>query len=142
MNNNKNIIIIQKWWKKYTTIVKLRNIYEYIKNKLTKHELQDLSNKCYSINNFCKGDGCGLIGGILIDMFISQYFKNKFDNYEECHNGECDMKINNIPISLKKINGKSNLSLDWSKNKNNKIKTFYTHIMIINLKTEKWWRVK
>ena len=51
------------------------------------------------------------------------------------------MKIYNTNLSLKKINGKSSIALDWSKNNtDNKKKYFNTHIMIINLKTQQWWK--
>jgi hypothetical protein len=33
--------------------------------------------------------------------------------YVEFHKGECDMKICDVPLSQKKINGKSNIALDW-----------------------------
>lgn len=35
----------------------LRKIVRYVKNNLSATDLQDLSNKCNSINKFCKGDG-------------------------------------------------------------------------------------
>jgi hypothetical protein len=61
----------------------------------------------------------------------------------EFHNGECDMKICDVPLSQKKINGKSIIALDWSKNDTNTTKEYFsTHIMILNLKTERWWKTK
>ena len=44
-------------------------------------------------------------------------------------------------LSLKKIQGKSTIALDWSKNPEASSRTRFTnHIMIINLKTEQWWK--
>jgi hypothetical protein len=121
----------------------LQNIIKYLKCNLTIDCLQELSNKCNAINDKCKknGSGSGLLGGCLIDMFITDFFKKKLCKYEEYHYGEADLKLCNTPLSLKKITGKSDIALDWSKNKDNFIKEhFIYHIIIINLKTEQWWK--
>jgi hypothetical protein len=132
---------IVKWWKNLKrNFLELKMIKDYIKHSLTCNELQDLSNKCHSINNECKGDGSGLSAGALIDMFICRYFA-KLDKYEEFHCGESDMKICNIELSQKKISGRSNIALDWSKNDSDKEKLhFEKHMIIINLKTARWWK--
>jgi hypothetical protein len=147
MNNslikNNRAIKIQKWWRMHSSIIHLRKIINYLETSLSSDNLQELSNKCESINNSCKGDGSGLLGGCLIDMLVSKFFESKLDKYIEYHNGESDMKILDIPLSQKKINGKSTIALDWSKNSKTFVKThFNQHIMIINLKTEKWWKTK
>lgn len=129
----------KKWLKFNREIKKLQEIISYIKYNI---DLQDLSNKCNSINAFCKGNGSGLLGGSLIDIFISEYFTSKLTKYEECRDGEADMKLCGVCLSQKKINGKSIIALDWSKNKNKVIKDYFLHhILIINLKTEKWWKL-
>jgi hypothetical protein len=139
----KNAKKIQKWWKKYNSIIILRKIKNYLIYSLSNNDLQELSNKCKSITNICKGDGAGLLGGSLIDIFISSYFSKKLNKYIEYHYGESDMKILDVPLSQKKINGKSNIALDWSKNNKVNVKEYFdTHIMIINTKTEKWWKIK
>ena len=121
----------------------LHTIILYLKNNLTQENLQELSNKCNSINKYCKGDGGGLLGGCLIDILICKFFETKLDKYQEFRSGEADMKLCEIQLSQKKINGKSTLALDWSKNKNDSIKEYFNyHILIINLKTEKWWKNK
>lgn len=132
---------IQVWWKKHSSICNLRKIVKYINSNLTQHDLQELSNKCASISNTCMGDGAGLLGGCLIDMLVGEYFKSKLLEYSAHHKGESDMKICGISLSQKKINGKSIVALDWSKNKTIHSKEqFAIDIMIINLKTEKWWK--
>jgi hypothetical protein len=135
---------IKKWWKKYNSINELNNVYKFINSSLTHSNLQELSNKCKSINNVCKGDGAGLTGGTLIDMLLCKYFsENLKDHYEELHSGESDIKIYNTELSLKKINGKSTIALDWSKNEtDNKKSYFNSHVIIVNLQTEKWWKTK
>lgn len=118
-------------------------VYDYIKKKLTNDKLQELSNKCNSINIYCKGDGCGLSSGILIDMFITNFLKNELDKekYEIFHKGESDMKICNIPLSFKKITGKACIALDWSKNKDEFKKDYFTNdIIIMNMKSGQWWK--
>jgi hypothetical protein len=115
--------------------------FDYIKKKLNDEKLQELSNKCNSINNHCKGDGCGLLSGNLIDMYITSFFNNELDNnkYEIFHKGESDMKICEIPFSFKKITGKSNIALNWSKNKDNLKKNYFTNdIIIMNLHPRKF----
>jgi len=134
---------IKKWWKKYTSS-ELNIVHKLIESELTPSDLQELSNKCKSITNVCKGDGAGLTGGTLTDMLICKYLSEKLkDRYEESHSGESDIKIDNTELSLKKINGKSTIALDWSKNEtDNQKKYFNCHVIIINLKTEKWWKTK
>jgi hypothetical protein len=139
ISNNK-AMKIQQWWKTHTSIIELRKVINYFKEELTQEDLQSLSNKCNSINIYCKGDGAGLLGGCLIDMLISSFFKKKLSKYTEHHNGESDMKIFDIELSQKKINGKSSIALDWSKNNDSFVKEHFTnHVLIVNLKTEKWW---
>ena len=165
-----NIIKIQRWWRKNNSILELKKILNYIKNNLTESDLYTLVNSCKSITTACKGDGVGLSSGYLIDMYISKFFTTKLTEYREYHQGESDMKIYNIPLSQKKITGKSEIALDWSKNesknkitvkveeqelekdkpktrintkqniKNKTKQHFSSHILIINLKTSKWWK--
>lgn len=124
-----------------TEIIQLKNLILYLKSNLDIKYLQELSNKCNSVNNYCKNDGAGLLGGCLIDMLISKFFENKLKEYKEYREGEADMMLCNIPLSLKKINGKSTIALNWSKNKNDIGKEYFKdHIIIMNLKTEQWWK--
>ncbi len=133
--------VIQKWWKQHTSIQSLHTIYTYLTTVLSLDQLQDLSNKCNSINIKCKGDGAGLTGGVLIDMLLCDFLKSTIPRYSDHHTGECDMKICDIPFSLKKINGKSSIALDWSKNEiNSSREHFSCDIMVINLKSERWWK--
>jgi hypothetical protein len=76
--------------KKYTYTIGLKKIYTYVK-PLTKDDLQELTNKCKSINNMCSGDGAGLLGGCLVDILLSKYFKEKFtDNYFMSGKATCE----------------------------------------------------
>ena len=132
---------IQRWWRRHSSIPSLTIVKNYLLNELTPDDLQDLSNKCHSITRTCCGDGAGLAGGTLIDMLLCNYFQEKLPEYKEHHLGESDMKICDIPLSQKKINGKSTIALDWSKNeKNGNREHFSDHILIINLKNEQWWK--
>jgi hypothetical protein len=119
--------------------VELYEIQKYLKIHL--RDLQGFSNKCHAISSYCKGDGCGLTSGSFIDALIKEYFKSTLSQYTEYNNGESDMKLCNTPISFKKINGKSTIALDWSKNPTVSRKEYFTtHIMILNLQTSKWWK--
>ena len=136
---------ITRFWRKYSSLSELKRVKQCIHERLNNEALQELINYCSSIQSACTGDGAGLSGGMLIDMAICAYFKEKIPEYEEFHKNESDMKIAGIKLSQKKINGKSTLALNWSKNdKAKKVKvvksTFEDHIMVLNLKTGQWWK--
>jgi hypothetical protein len=134
---------IQKWWKTRTSIINLRVVKNYLEAEFSPQDLQMISDCCKSIAQKCKGDGSGLLTGSLIDMYLSEMMSTKLSSYEEHHEGESDMKICNLPLSLKKITGKSTIALDWSKNgeQSSQNKTHFTSdIILVNLKTEKWWK--
>lgn len=134
---------IQRWWRKNTAIYKLSNIKKEIESSLSTSDIQELSNNCAAITRTCVGDGAGLLGGGLIDMYLSKLFQTKILSYQDCHHGESDMMIFNTRLSQKKINGKSTIALDWSKNTSeNKKEKFDCDLIIINLKTEKWWKTR
>lgn len=134
----------------------LKKIIEYLEKYLTPDKLQEISNMCIAVNNSCTGDGSGLSSGTLIEKVVSAFFKNILPEFE-CYNiGQADMKICGNPVSFKKTTGKSELASNWTKpkklkpneiitNKSNEkyIKIpFQEHILIINLKTDKWWKRK
>jgi hypothetical protein len=76
-------------------------------------------------------------------MFITNFLKMELDEnkYEIFHKGESDMKICGVPFSFKKITGKACIALDWSKNKDDFKKDYFTNdIIIMNLKSGKWWK--
>jgi hypothetical protein len=54
------------------------------------------------------------------------------------------MEICGLKLSQKKITGNSSIALNWSKNKTIKSpeELFINNILLINLKTEKWWEKK
>jgi len=142
--NNISATLLQNWWKKRTNIKELRKIHKYLSISLSNEDLQDLSNKCHSITKRCKGDGAGLSGGTLIDMLLCDFFAERLPLYSEYHEGESDMLLCGVPLSQKKINGKSTIALDWSKNEVKEPREqrvrFASNIMIINLRAERWWK--
>jgi hypothetical protein len=130
---------MDQWWKSRTSMPQLKVARDEV-NKLSENERQDYVNQCSTITQKCKGDGAGLTGGAMIDMLTNEIFKTKL-NAEDCYKGESDLKLCNVPISTKKINGKSSLVLDWSKNPDESTReNFSCHVMIINLKSEQWWK--
>lgn len=99
--------------------------------------------KIKSIDEFCKGDGRGLTGGMLTDMFLIRFLENKLSEFKECHNNEADCTILGKKLSLKKVKGKSSIALNWSKNSTEDRKEkFIENMMIIVLKSGKWWQAK
>jgi len=128
-----------QWWKSRTSMAELKAVHDEV-NKLSEKDRQEYVNRCSSITQKCKGDGAGLTGGTMIDMVTNETFKTNL-NAEDCYKGESDLKLCNIPISTKKINGRSSLALDWSKNEEESTReNFSCHVMIINLQTEQWWK--
>ena len=131
--------IIQKWWRNEISMQKLRMVSSYLKS-VDKDILQDLSNKLWAIQTGCSGDGAGLNGGVITDMFLTK-FLTFLPEYSVFHEGESDMKICDVPLSQKKINGKSTIALDWSKNSVPTTRErFSSHIIIFNTKSEQWWK--
>ena len=119
-----------------------QHMFHYMKEQLVNLTLIELVSKLHAINKACKGAGAGLSGGTFIDMFVTQFLSSKVHGFMEYHSGESDCMINNYPLSLKKINGKTTIALNWSKNgeDSKKCESFNTDMMIINLKTEQWWK--
>lgn len=119
----------------------LTKIVNYMKTNLDKDILTELSDKINCLNNFCKGDGCGLTSGTLIDIFITKFLMKKLSKFKEYHDNETDCIICNERLSFKKINGKSTIALNWSKNPTkDKKEKFIDNMLIINLKTCQWWK--
>lgn len=102
---------------------------------------QEFINQANSMNNLIRGDGSGLGGGILVDSWIIDYFTEYIKGFQEYHVRESDYKILDIPYSFKKITGGSDIALSWSKNPEGACQRNYweVDIMILNLKSGKWW---
>jgi hypothetical protein len=100
--------------------------------------------KIFAINRYCSENlgkqGGGLSAGILVDLVINEYFVQKLENFKSFHSGESDCILMDHNFSIKKITGKSNIALDWSKNKNQESQKeyFISDMMIFNLKSQKW----
>jgi len=122
--------------------MELQGVFDEIKTHLTPAILTDMSSKMNAISERMNGDGAGLSGGFLVDMFLTEYLSNRLESFVECHIGESDCCILDVPLSIKKISGKSTIALDWSKNgETAKIRErFNTDIIIVNLKTQQWWK--
>jgi hypothetical protein len=117
------------------------NALQNVKKRLCEIDLQDLVNDLCSLYRHCENkDGSGLSSGSLVEFYIADKLKDVagFSTYNK---GESDIKIDDHCLSLKKINGRSSIALDWSKNTNDSKKTYFNNdIMIINLKNQIWWK--
>ena len=124
-----------------TTIDDTQIVFNEMKTKINHENLSHMVSLMNAVSDECNGDGAGLSCGLMIDMILTKLLPTIIDTFESCHVGESDCKILNVPVSIKTINGKSTIALDWSKNGDNSIKRerFNTPIMIINRKTQKWW---
>ncbi len=120
----------------------LRRSFVELVKYVTPNVLADIVSKLHAIRAAFTGDGAGLSGGIVVDMFITAYLSKLIPSFEKHHSGESDCKILGLPLSIKKIGGKSTIALDWSKNKEDSKprERFGTDVMIINLHTEQWWK--
>ena len=114
-----------------------QNIYHLFKSYLTNDLKQEISDKIFTIQNHHKSDGNGLITGSLIETVLQEIFNQYFPNFKTYNNGQADMKINDYIFSFKKINGKSNLALNWSKNEKKKKKIFFFPFFILKIKNKK-----
>jgi hypothetical protein len=110
---------------------------------LEKENVQECFDYIFAVKRYFKNiDGGGLSSGTIIDGIIGEFFSEKFNQYKLYHNGECDCIFYNRKFSIKTIKGKSQLALDWSKNKKeNSDKEYFTcDIMIFNSKSEEWFK--
>jgi hypothetical protein len=123
-------------------IIPLRKAFDYLKDNLTPELLEEFVSKLYAIRDAFTGDGAGLSGGTVTDMFSVAFLSANITGFVGHRSGEGDCKINDHPFSLKKINGDSTIALDWSKNGENskKRERFNKDMIIINLKTKQWWK--
>lgn len=119
----------------------LTPLLHHLQTHLTPTVLTECMACLHAIKRCCTGDGAGLSGGIFTDQFLSLFFAKHVPTFVEFHNSESDCKILEKPLSLKKINGKSTIALSWSKNPadSKKRETFETDLIVVNLKSEKWW---
>lgn len=120
----------------------LQDVFDHLKQSLTPDLLCELISKLNAIRIEFTGDGAGLSGGIVSDKFSVAFLSLHVPHFKEFHSGESDCSVLGHPLSLKKINGKSTIALDWSKNPEDSLKRqrFETDILILNLQTEHWWK--
>ena len=123
-------------------MAELPTIHQYLEASFTEEIRQDLTDKIRAIQSSCKGDGAGLTCGSLVDMLISETFQTVMGpHYTEYHVGESDMKLCDIPLSLKTIKAKSTIALDWSKNPTESTREYFNeHILILNTQSDVWWK--
>lgn len=122
----------------------LNSVKNYLESQ--KEILEECFDKINTINKYCSENfgkqGGGLSAGLLVDMVINDFLSHKINHFESFHSGESDCKIMGQNFSIKKITGKSNLALDWSKNKTGELQKeyFVCDILIFNLYSEKWFK--
>ena len=121
------------------------NSVKHMKRVCSNELVHKITSECHAITRHCKGDGAGLSGGTLIDMYMTGK-TGMVTRIPECaanHKGESDLNIASHPFSLKKITGKSEIALGWSKNAapTPSHDLFQCDLMIINLtEHEQWWK--
>ncbi len=115
---------------------------EAINDFLLTQDLQYLSNCFHALKKTMTGDGCGMRGAAILDDFLSEYFEGAKE-YEKYHVGEADLKLCDIPLSLKssmKDDG-STFALDWSKNDaDTERESFGCDVLILITRGGVWWK--
>ena len=92
-----------------------------------------------AIKNAIKGNGAGLTRGFLIDKMINEILE-KNHAFVQYHEGQADIMFENTPYSIKTLtNGGNDIALCWSKNPTIERKELEHDILLINLKSEKWY---
>jgi len=102
-------------------------------NSFSDEKKQLFVDRCHSLNIYYKGSGAGMTTGTMIEKLLVEHFE--FSNYNVDQN---DLKVNNIPLSFKKITGCSAFSLNWGNNKEIKLVQCTSHILLLNLKSKKY----
>lgn len=112
------------------------------KSFLERQDLQYLSNCFHALKKRMKGDGCGMRGGAIRDDFLGEYFEGAKE-YQEYHVGEADLKLCDVPLSLKSSmkDGGTEFALDWSKNETDaQRESFDCDILMLFTKGGTWWK--
>ena len=92
-----------------------------------------------AIKNAVSGPGAGLTRGFLIDTLINEVL-GQIDGFKQHHEGQADIMVENVPYSIKTLtNGGNDIALCWSKNPTIEIKYLECDILLINLKSDKWY---
>ena len=127
----------------------LEKIMVYLNDNLSNIDLQLFVNQYSSINKFCEDKfNSTLLYRYLTNTLLFTFFESKL-NIKYSNN----IIIENLEFIQKKINGKPNGFLNLTDNeKNDDVEETYDveeipeyfqyHILIINLKSEKWWKHK
>lgn len=102
-------------------------------------EFQKIFDYADAIKNAVTGNGAGLTRGFLIDRMINEVLENTHI-FKQYHEGQADIMAQNIPYSIKTLtNGGNDIALCWSKNPTIEKKELEHDILLINLKSEKWY---
>ncbi len=132
-----------------TNLEQLHKTKEYLLTHLPPEKLEEILAVNLCIKEYFQGDGAGLASGTISDMYMKEYFREAVPNFTVYEEEESDIKIDGIPFSLKKIYGASIIALDWSRNdvkegvEPQNVRTYFTtNMILINLKTEQWWKSK
>ena len=134
----------EKVFQEYNRLLAHQELETVHKILHTNLDFQSLSNMIHSVKQHCVGDGCGLKSGTYIDDVISEYFSQNLVSYQPFFSKEADMKICNIPLSLKSCTSTkgTQFALNWSKNKEVDTNNFIYHVMILVSCSGNWWKNK
>lgn len=125
-----------------------KNILNFVVSRIQNLELgikQRIVDESHAANNMSQGDGSGLGGGFLVDKNFISNLCSSIPNFSPHYKGESDLVFDFVlfinTFSFKKINGKSQIALDWSKNPNKTNRCRFTSdIIILNLRGQQWWK--
>ncbi|NDE16827.1 DNA (cytosine-5-)-methyltransferase [bacterium] len=120
----------------------VRAITEALRNQLSPTVRQEIADKLWTLDRHFKADGKGLITGTIMEQTVFEVFTVALGTFEVVHEHQSDCAIMGHRLSFKKVSGKSQLALQWSKNPTGFCGTFEHPILLLNLREGKWWRRK
>lgn len=120
----------------------MRVILDYLRDNLSHNILQEIADKLCTLHHHLKSDGRGLSGGCLTEQIVFEILGAALRDFCQFHENQSDCQIQGVRFSFKKITGKSQLALNWSKNEQRSTTRpqFHHPVLLLNLKEGRWWR--
>ena len=122
--------------------IKLHEIKNYLKQFLFFSKRREIIESLCILNNenFCEKKVLGLQSSLFGEKFIIEFFTKYIQGFEKYYIEQADLKLFNVPFSLKIINGINDIALNWNKSSKNKANIFSENILLINKKTCINWK--
>lgn len=120
----------------------VRTVADSLRAQLTPTLRQEIADKLWTLERHFKGDGKGLSNGMVVEQTVFEIFQEHIDSFRVEHHQQSDCAIMDRRLSFKKVTGKSQLALQWSKNPAGFCGAFEHPILLLNAREGQWWRRK